>query len=71
MDQRTGMDGYGNSRPHRNSMSGPFIPQRVSSLRDVHLNMQTGGFFFEMSAPIYEAIRRHIPQYRVNVNVIL
>jgi len=70
VDPRTGLDGYGKSRPHRNSKSGPLIPQRVSCLRDVHLNMQPGGFF-EMSAPIYEAIRRHIPQDRVNVNVIL
>jgi hypothetical protein len=36
---------------------------------DVHLNMQTGGFF-EMLAPISEAIRRHIPPDHVNVNVI-
>jgi hypothetical protein len=43
---------------------------KVYAVGDVHLNMQTRGYF-EMSAPIYEALSRYIPQDRVNVNVIV
>ena len=30
MDPRAGMDGCGTSRPHRDSIPGPFSPQRVA-----------------------------------------
>jgi hypothetical protein len=41
----------------------------ASLYKDVHPNTQAGGYF-EMSAPIYEATMRHIPQDHVNLNVI-